>query len=393
MFRRPTVGERAGLLSDGAVHGLRGAARLLDLLGDGGGRLAEAAASALADPAEVVSQDEASLRAPIPVPPSIRDFMAFEDHIGNIQRSRGRDVEPGWYQLPVFYFTNPAAVHGPADDVAISPGSQRFDYELEVAAVIGREGRDLSPEQAEGHIAGYLILSDWSARDLQEAEMTQRLGPAKGKDSATSLGPALVTPDELAHLSQGQRLRPGDDGLGQRTAVQRRESGRYLLVVRPDDLLRFARDARGARRRHRQRHRGNRVHPGTVWAPWQRQVPVVAAGRPGQAGRRPSRYHLRADPARRAGRPVQLIPVPTTPALNRSSAFQLAVINGSLVEGYRDTSGPTIKLAPFGVDVAMARMFRHSRRDYGTGRAWHRCDQVNVRFAPAFLDPPRQPLG
>ncbi len=196
-------GERAGLLSDGAVYGLRGAARLLDLLGDGGGRLAEAAASALADPAEVVRQDEASLRAPIPVPPSIRDFMAFEDHIGNIQRSRGRDVEPGWYQLPVFYFTNPAAVHGPADDVAISPGSQRFDYELEVAAVIGREGRDLSPEQAEGHIAGYLILSDWSARDLQEAEMTQRLGPAKGKDSATSLGPALVTPDELVHHRKG----------------------------------------------------------------------------------------------------------------------------------------------------------------------------------------------
>ncbi len=82
---------------------------------------------------------------------------------------------------PVFYFTNPAAVHGPRDDVAISPGSQEFDYELEVAAVIGREGRDLSPEQAEEYIAGYLILCDWSARDLQFVEMDQMLGPVKGK--------------------------------------------------------------------------------------------------------------------------------------------------------------------------------------------------------------------
>ncbi len=196
-------GERPGLLSDGAVYGLRGAARLLDLLGDDGSRLAEAAQKAVADPVEVVPHEQARLRAPIPAPPSIRDFMAFEDHIGNIQRSRGRDVDPGWYQRPVFYFTNPAAVCGPADDVAISPGSQRFDYELEVAAVIGREGRDLSPEQAEDHIAGYLNLADWSARDLQDVEMIQRLGPAKGKDSATSLGPALVTPGELAPYRKG----------------------------------------------------------------------------------------------------------------------------------------------------------------------------------------------
>jgi 2-keto-4-pentenoate hydratase/2-oxohepta-3-ene-1,7-dioic acid hydratase in catechol pathway len=197
-------GERPGLLSDGAVHGLKGAARLLDLLGDDGGRLAEAAQSALADPAEVVPQEQARLRAPIPVPPSIRDYMAFEDHISNIRRSHGQDVDPGWYERPAFYFSNPAAVHGPQDDVAISPGSQRFDYELEIAAVIGREGRDLSPEQAEEYIAGYLILSDWSARDLQFVEMAQMLGPAKGKDSATTLGPALVTPDELAPYRKGK---------------------------------------------------------------------------------------------------------------------------------------------------------------------------------------------
>jgi 2-keto-4-pentenoate hydratase/2-oxohepta-3-ene-1,7-dioic acid hydratase in catechol pathway len=195
--------ERPGLVMDAAVHGLRGAASLLDLLGGDGSRLARAAESAAGDPLEVVPEREAALRAPIPVPPSIRDFLAFEAHIGNVQRAQGRAVDPGWYELPVFYFTNPAAVHGPRDEVAISPGSARFDYELEVAAVIGREGGDLTPQQAEEHIAGYLVLADWSARDLQFTEMQQRLGPAKGKDSATSLGPALVTPDELAPYRQG----------------------------------------------------------------------------------------------------------------------------------------------------------------------------------------------
>jgi 2-keto-4-pentenoate hydratase/2-oxohepta-3-ene-1,7-dioic acid hydratase in catechol pathway len=196
-------GERTGVLSGAAVHGFRGTPRLLDLLGDDGTRLARAARDAVADPAEVVPEERARLRPPIPVPPSIRDFMAFEEHIANARRARGADMDPGWYELPVFYFTNPAAVRGPADDVAISPGSQQFDYELEVAAVIGREGSDLSPAQAQEHIAGYMILVDWSARDLQFTEMAQQLGPAKGKDSATSLGPALVTPDELAPFRKG----------------------------------------------------------------------------------------------------------------------------------------------------------------------------------------------
>lgn len=196
--------ERPGLLSQGAVHGLRGHARLLDLLGDDGTRLAAAAQTALADPAEVVPLERARLRAPIPVPPSVRDFMAFEDHVGNSRRARGLQIDPGWYSRPVFYFSNPAAMHGPHDDVAISPGSTRFDYELEVAAVIGLQGSDLAPAQAEEHIAGYLVLADWSARDVQFEEMAQMLGPAKGKDSATSLGPALVTPDELAPHRRGK---------------------------------------------------------------------------------------------------------------------------------------------------------------------------------------------
>jgi 2-keto-4-pentenoate hydratase/2-oxohepta-3-ene-1,7-dioic acid hydratase in catechol pathway len=195
---------RPGLLSDSAVHGLRGPQRLLDLLGDDGSALVAAAERALADPAEVVPVEQARLRPPIPVPPSIRDFMAFEAHVRNTRGARGLPVDPGWYERPVFYFSNPASVHGPHDDVAISPGSTRFDYELEVAAVIGREGSDLTPARAAEYIAGYLLLADWSARDIQFTEMAQMLGPAKGKDSATSFGPALVTADELAAHRQGQ---------------------------------------------------------------------------------------------------------------------------------------------------------------------------------------------
>ena len=102
----------------------------------------------------------------------------------------GSRSTPEWYGRPVFYFSNPAAIYGPGDEISFPAESSEWDYELEVAAVIGAEGR----------IAGFTILNDWSARDLQRAEMTVGLGPAKGKDFATSLGPVLVTPDELGDL-------------------------------------------------------------------------------------------------------------------------------------------------------------------------------------------------
>jgi 2-keto-4-pentenoate hydratase/2-oxohepta-3-ene-1,7-dioic acid hydratase in catechol pathway len=199
-------GQRVGLVRDGKIHGVPQPTRLIDLLGDDRERLAEAGRSAEADPYEVVPYDDARLCAPIPVPPSIRDFLAFEQHIKTIREGQGGEMSPDWYELPVFYFSNPAGVHGPRDDVAISPGSEQFDYELEVAAVVGRGGGDLSPEEAEANIAGYMVLCDWSARDLQYREMAQLLGPAKGKDSATSLGPMLVTPDELEPWRDGSRL-------------------------------------------------------------------------------------------------------------------------------------------------------------------------------------------
>jgi 2-keto-4-pentenoate hydratase/2-oxohepta-3-ene-1,7-dioic acid hydratase in catechol pathway len=132
-------------------------------------------------------------------PPTIRDFVTFEEHVEGVRSSIDGDagVPEAWYDAPTFYFTNPYAVIGPYDDVPVPPGSRVLDFELEVAAVIGREGRDLTPEQARDHIVGYTILNDWSARDLQSREMQVNLGPCKGKDTAATLGPYLVTADEL----------------------------------------------------------------------------------------------------------------------------------------------------------------------------------------------------
>ncbi len=202
-YTSPVLGaDRPGLVRDDVIHGLHGPPSLLDLLGDEA-TIRAAAERAVSSPIEIVPLSGARLRSPVPVPPSIRDFMAFESHVANSRRRLGQEVDPDWYELPAFYFTNPAAVCGPHDDVAVSPGSSQFDYELEIAAVVGRPGTNLSSERAESHIAGYTVMCDWSARDLQMREMRQLLGPAKGKDSATSLGPVLVTPDELESRRRG----------------------------------------------------------------------------------------------------------------------------------------------------------------------------------------------
>ncbi|SRR5579884_48967 len=191
-------GDRVGVLNEtGQVHALAPGVTLLDLLRRGA--LVEAGESALRAPAVTRPLNEVRLRAPIPDPPTVRDFMTFERHVEGVARIAGTDasVPERWYQAPAFYFTNPYAILGPDDQVPIPPGSQLFDLELEVAAIIGRTGRDIHPDDADAYIAGYTILVDWSARDLQFAEMQVRLGPTKGKDTATTLGPVLVTPDEL----------------------------------------------------------------------------------------------------------------------------------------------------------------------------------------------------
>jgi fumarylacetoacetate (FAA) hydrolase len=150
---------------------------------------------------------DVTLLAPIPRPRTIRDFYAFEAHVKNARARRGLPMLDEWYQFPVFYFTNPNAVYGTGEAVTKPAGTQKLDFELEVAAVISRECRDLAPEQALDHVAGFLIMNDWSARDVQQVEMKVGLGPAKGKDFATSLGPWLVTPDELADVWDGARHR------------------------------------------------------------------------------------------------------------------------------------------------------------------------------------------
>jgi len=196
--------ERAGVLVEDSVHALEPGARLADLLGDDGERLAESGERARANPAEVFETSAIRLCAPIPVPPSVRDFYAFEQHVRTARERRGLEMDPDWYELPVFYFTNPAAILGPFEDVAVPPGSEQLDYELEVAAVVGMGGSDIDPDDAERHIAGYCVMNDWSARDLQRREMRLSLGPAKGKDFATTLGPFLVTPDELEPFREGE---------------------------------------------------------------------------------------------------------------------------------------------------------------------------------------------
>lgn len=137
------------------------------------------------------------LRAPFEIPTSVRDFMAFELHVKNSRANRGQTVPPEWYKVPVFYFTNHHAIYGPDDFVPYPHPSKALDFELELACVLGRAGRDIPAASASDYIAGYFILTDWSARDLQMVEMAVGLGPAKGKDFATSLGPCMVTPDEL----------------------------------------------------------------------------------------------------------------------------------------------------------------------------------------------------
>jgi 2-keto-4-pentenoate hydratase/2-oxohepta-3-ene-1,7-dioic acid hydratase in catechol pathway len=195
-----TTDPRAGLVLDDRIHGID--AKLIEVIGSRAG-LERAADRARSAPVEIVALDGATLHAPIPVPPSIRDFMAFEEHVATASKALNREVDPDWYKIPVFYFTNPAAVRGPNDDIEISPGSSAFDFELEIAAVIGVPGADIAEADAEGHIAGYTIFCDWSARDLQLREMRLGLGPSKGKDSATSLGPVLITPDEFEPLRAG----------------------------------------------------------------------------------------------------------------------------------------------------------------------------------------------
>ena len=223
MFTPKELGHERGW--PGRVEGdrvIQLAAQTLQSFFTGGGTAREHAEYRLED---------VLLRAPVLHPPSVRDFYAFEQHVATARASRGLEVPKEWYELPVFYFSNPAAIYGPEDTVPCPEGTQELDYELEVAAVIG----------AGGEIGGFTVMNDWSARDLQRQEMKVGLGPAKGKDFATSLGPLLVTPDELgdtmvARVNGEERSRGSLSDLHHSWEAIVAQAARNT-VLRPGDVL------------------------------------------------------------------------------------------------------------------------------------------------------------
>lgn len=143
--------------------------------------------------------EEVHLLAPVPRPPVLRDFMAFETHLKNIYPKLGREIPPVWYELPVYYKGNPGSVGAHGEDVPMPPYADELDYEFELGVVIGAGGTDIPRERALAHVFGFTIYNDFSAREIQSREMSVGLGPAKGKDFAKAhvLGPCLVTADEI----------------------------------------------------------------------------------------------------------------------------------------------------------------------------------------------------
>lgn len=183
-----------GVIADGRFFPLPGNLTVDELVHSGLSRALEIAPRALLGR----PLDDVRLLAPVR-PASVRDFVTFESHVEGVRRSidRAEGVPEAWYDAPTFYFTNPHAIVGPGEPVRRPWGCAALDFELEVACVLGAGGSSLTEAEAADAIFGYTILNDWSARDLQSREMSTGLGPAKGKDFCTSIGPWLVTADEF----------------------------------------------------------------------------------------------------------------------------------------------------------------------------------------------------
>lgn len=164
-------------------------------------------------------------------PRTFRDFYAFEAHVKASRSRRGLDMVPEWYKQPVFYFSHPLAFVGPNASVCQPRHTQELDFELEMACVIGKQGADISVSEADDYIAGYAVLNDFSARDIQRNEMKVGLGPAKGKDFATAMGPYLVTPSELADVAL-----LSDSGLRHNLSMQARINGRTVSSGNAKDV-------------------------------------------------------------------------------------------------------------------------------------------------------------
>jgi 2-keto-4-pentenoate hydratase/2-oxohepta-3-ene-1,7-dioic acid hydratase (catechol pathway) len=190
LFRQPIT-----TLDDHLARGLR-----VDVLAE----LVEGYARAADDDEAILDAADLEFGPPILRPPSLRDFYAFESHVRTMWERRGGTVPEAWYRIPIFYFSNVSEIRGPNEPIWCPTASQELDYELEVAALIDTPVHDLDAEHAEAAIGGYMVFNDWSARDLQREETAVRLGPAKGKDFASSIGPWLVTPDELADVRKAK---------------------------------------------------------------------------------------------------------------------------------------------------------------------------------------------
>jgi len=194
-FASPGAAPRVGVVDGEIYRVITGESDLIPLIQQGADALAAAGSAAL-DSGESVDPTSVQNLSPIATPPTFRDFYAFEQHVKAGRTWRGLEMDPLWYQIPVFYFSNPYAFRGEGE-VPMTPGAQNFDFELEVAAIVGKAGADLTPEEGEDAVIGYAILNDWSGRDIQHEEMKLSMGPVKGKDTSTSLGPWFVTKDEL----------------------------------------------------------------------------------------------------------------------------------------------------------------------------------------------------
>lgn len=194
-------------------------------------RLVEEACRKSIDDAYMLPADHVTLLSPVPHPTSMRDGYAFRQHVEAARRNRGLDMIPEFDEIPIFYFTNHNAVTGPGVVEVQDMHLNQCDFELECAIVIGKEGRNISAADADDHIFGYMVMNDWSARALQMHEMKLNLGPAKGKDFATSLGPWLVTKDELA-----SRRIPTPHGEKYQLAMTARLNGREVSRADLSDM-------------------------------------------------------------------------------------------------------------------------------------------------------------
>ena len=195
-----------GALEDGKIYDLNAidsqiADNMLEFL-QGGKEQLQLAKAAVENESPTISTEDAKLISPVPNPPSVRDAYAFRQHVATARQNRGLEMIPEFDEIPIFYFTNHHAIFGEGDFPVRQRHTEKLDFELECAAVIGKSGRNISIEKADDYTAGFMIMNDLSARVLQMQEMKLNLGPAKGKDFGSSFGPWLVTKDELEPFRQ-----------------------------------------------------------------------------------------------------------------------------------------------------------------------------------------------